>query len=132
MISKYLKSAATYGVILAAGLAIGWAVPRVYEQLKPTYSEGDYSAYYTGTGTNVVVYGTPTCPYCAKTREYLQERQIQFTYFDVTTNDKARRDFARLNSRSVPVILVGRRRIDGFKTAAIEAALEAAGHHLPR
>jgi mycoredoxin len=128
---KYLKLTATYGMILVAGLVIGWGVPRAYERFKPAYSEGDFSAYYAGTNTNVVVYGTPTCPYCTKARAYLREHRIPFADLDVTTSDKAKRDFAKLGSRAVPVILVGSRRIDGFNSAAIQDALEAAGHHIP-
>lgn len=131
MLSKYLKLTIIYGAILAAGLAIGWGAPRAYERLKPAYSEGDYSAYYAGTATNVAVYGTPTCPYCAKARAYLREHHIQFADFDVTTDDKAKRNFVLLGARTVPVILVGRRRIDGFNSPAIQDALEAAGHHIP-
>lgn len=127
MLSKYLKSTAIYGIILAAGLAVGWGAPRIYERLKPAYTESDYSAYYAGTASKVIVYGTPTCPYCAKTRAYLREHQIQFADLDITTNDKAIRDFEKLGSRAVPVILVGRRRIDGFNSSAIQDALKAAG-----
>lgn len=119
-----------YGAILAAGLSIGWIAPRAYDRLKPAYSEGDYSAYYAGTATNVVLYGTPTCPYCAKTRAYLREHHIQFTDRDISTDAKAKRDFAGLESRSVPVVLVGRRRINGFNSLAMQDALNAAGHHV--
>lgn len=132
MVAKYLKSFLTYGAILAAGLAIGWGAPRLYERLKPAYTEGDYSAYYAGTATNVVVYGTPTCPYCAKTRDYLREHHIQFTDLDVTSNPKAKSDFASLGSRNVPVVLIGRRRINGFSPSALQDALNAAGHPIRR
>lgn len=131
MFSKYVKLTVIYGVILAAGLAIGWGAPRAYAWLKPAYSEGDYSTYYAGTATNVVLYGTPTCPFCAKARAYLRENHIPFADFDITKDDKGKRDFARLGSRSVPVILVGGRRIDGFSSSALQNALEAAGHHIP-
>lgn len=132
MLSKYLKSVAVYGLILAAGLAVGWGAPRIYDRLKPSYSKGDFSAYYAGTASKVVVYGTPTCPYCAKARAYLREQNIQFADLDVTTNEKAKRDFAKLGSRAVPVILVGDRRIDGFNSSAIGDALKAAGLPIPR
>lgn len=131
-LSKYLKLAASYGAILAAGLAIGWGAPRVYQKLKPAYSEGDYSAYYAGVATNVIVYGTPTCPYCAKTRAYLREHKIQYADMDITKNEKAKSDFAKLGSVAVPVILVGTRRIDGFNSTALRDALEVAGHPISR
>lgn len=132
MFLKYLKLSVTYVAILAAGLAIGWGAPRAYQWLKPAYSEGDYSAYYAGTATNIAVYGTPTCQYCAKTRAFLSKHHIQFADFDVTKDDKARRDYASLDSKTVPVILVGRRRINGFNEAALKDALEAAGYPISK
>lgn len=128
MLSKYLKLTLNYGLILAAGLAIGWGAPRLFERLKPAFSESDYSAFYAGTPGNIVVYGTATCPYCIKARAYLRDKRIPFADLDVAADPKGKSDFAKLGSRSVPVILVGRRRLDGFNPAAMEDALKAAGH----
>lgn len=132
MISKYVKLGLVYGLIIAAGLAVGWGGPRVYMALKPAFSEGDYSAHYVGKKTDVVLYGTPTCPYCAKTRAYLQEHHINFADLDVTKDEDARVAFAKLGAKSVPIILIGKRRLDGFNATALQSALDAAGHTVPR
>lgn len=132
MISRYLKLGLMYGLIIAAGLAIGWGAPRVYAALKPAFSEGDFSAHYLGKQTNVVLYGTATCPYCIKTRAYLREHNIKFADLDVGKDEQARTAFAQLGAKAVPVILIGKRRLDGFNVTALQSALDAAGHPLPR
>jgi len=126
MIFKYMKQGLMYALIIAAGLAVGWGAPRLYEALKPAYKEGDYSTHYAGRHTNVVVYGTATCPYCAKTRAYLLERHINFADLDVTKDEKARVAFAELGAKAVPIILVGTRKLEGFNPAALQSALDAA------
>lgn len=121
--AKTAKSIALYGLILAAGLGIGHYVPQVTRMLTPKYTEGNFSAYYPDARTRVAVYGTATCPFCAKARAYLKEHQVAFGDFDVEQSDKGKHDFARLGSKAVPVILIGNRRLVGFDKAAIDAAL---------
>ena len=128
MLSKYTRLLAIYAMIIAFGLAVGWGAPRIYAILKPAFNESDYSAHYVGKGSNVVVYGTSTCPYCAKTRDYLRERHIQFADLDVGRDPAARTAYAQLGAETVPVILVGKRRLDGFNATALQSALDAAGH----
>ncbi|MCF7909911.1 MAG: glutaredoxin family protein, partial [Candidatus Omnitrophica bacterium] len=36
----------------------------------------------------VLVYGTPTCPYCQKVKEYLKENNIDFTNYDVSSDQE--------------------------------------------
>lgn len=130
MTFRLIRTFLVYGAILALGLAVGWAAPRLYQALKPAYTAGDYTAFYKDRATNVVVFGTPTCPYCEKTRAYLRAHQIQFVDLDITSDPKAKSDFAQLGTRSVPVILVGGRRVDGFLPAAVGDALKASGYRL--
>jgi glutaredoxin len=124
MFSKIAKNLALYALILAGGLAIGHYVPEAVRMLKPKYSEGNFAAYYPDAKARVVVYGTATCPYCAKTRAYLKERNIAFNDFDVDKTDKGKRDFAELGGKAVPVILIGNRKLVGFDQSAIDAALD--------
>ena len=130
MFVRYAKQAVMYGLIVGAGLGSGWAIPRVMHMLKPAYTTGDYAAYYAGTRTDVIVYGTSTCPYCRKTREYLTAHHIAFTDVDVFGSAKGKHDFPELGGTSVPVVLIGQRRINGFNPDALQAALAAAGHPL--
>jgi glutaredoxin len=124
MFVKKAKSLALYALILAAGLGIGHYVPQLVQMLKPSYSEGNFKAYYPDAKIRVVVYGTDTCPFCAKTRAYLKERNIAFGDFDVDKTEKGKRDFGELGGKSVPVILIGNRKLVGFNQKAIDAALD--------
>jgi glutaredoxin len=124
MIVKQAKNLVLYALILAVGLGIGHYVPKVVQMMKPKYSEGDFAAYYQNAKTQVVVYGTATCPFCNKTRAYLKERNISFSDFDVEKSDKARHDFGELGGTAVPVILIGKRKLVGFDQKTIDAALE--------
>ncbi len=124
MFAKTARTIAIYGLILAGGLAAGHYVPQAVRAMMPKYSEGNFNAYYPDARTRVVVYGTETCPYCARARAYLNERQVAFGDFDVAKSDKGKQDFARLGGKAVPVILIGNRQLVGFDKDAIDAALD--------
>ncbi len=113
-----------YGLILVGGLAVGRYLPQLAQMVMPKYQQGDFAAYYPDAKTRVVVYGTETCPYCAKARAYLKERQVAFGDFDVAKSEKGKQDFAKLGGKAVPVILIGDRQLVGFNQAAIDAALD--------
>jgi glutaredoxin len=123
MFAKKAKNLVLYTLILAGGLAIGHYVPQAVKMLKPSYSEGNFAAYYPNAQTRVVVYGTATCPFCAKARAYLKERNVAFGDFDVDKTEKGKHDFGELGGKSVPVILIGNRKLVGFDQKAIDAAL---------
>ncbi|RYE79162.1 MAG: glutaredoxin family protein [Oxalobacteraceae bacterium] len=124
MFAKTAKNLVVYGLILAGGLAVGRYLPQLAQMVMPKYNQGDFAAYYPDAKTRVVVYGTETCPYCAKARAYLKERQVAFGDFDVAKSEKGKQDFAKLGGKAVPVILIGDRQLVGFNQAAIDAALD--------
>jgi len=53
----------------------------------------------------VKVYSTPTCPWCKKTKKFLQDNKISFQDFDVAT-DKTVRDemIKKAGKLAVPVV----------------------------
>ena len=68
----------------------------------------------------VVLYSTRWCGYCKKARNYFQKNNIAFTEYDVETTEKGKRDYRALGGSSVPIILVGDKRLNGFSAAAFE------------
>ena len=124
---KQLKSLLLYAAILAAGLGVGMGAPRVIQLMQPAYTEGNNSAYFPDAQTQVVLYGTASCPHCAKARAYLKQHHIAYTDFNLHDNEKAVRDFKQLGGTGVPLLLVGERRITGFDQATLEAALKHIG-----
>lgn len=62
----------------------------------------------------VVMYATSWCPYCQQARNYFRERGIPYVEHDIERDADARREFKAFGGRSIPVIFVGKRRMDGF------------------
>jgi mycoredoxin len=124
---KHLKTVLSYLGIIAIGLAIGTIAPRVPGWLKSDYTEGDYAAYFPNPATQVVVYGTPTCPYCHTVRTYLTEHGIAFADYDLATSRQAKEAYGKLKGVGVPLVLIGDRRIDGYNEKVIGDALAHAG-----
>ena len=122
--SRKIRKVIFYIFILLSGLISGYLIVNLPQWLKPAYTEGDYSKYFGNTKTKIIFYGTSQCPYCAMTKSFFTERKIIFSDFDIEKSEKAKREFNQLGGTSVPLIIIGNRRIDGFNQPAIEAALE--------
>lgn len=68
----------------------------------------------------VVLYSAVWCGYCKQARNYFKAKAIPFVEYDVEKSDRGRRDYKRLRARGVPVILVGKQRLNGFDAASFE------------
>ena len=73
---------------------------------------------------SVKIYGTPTCPYCIKAKQYLKEQNISFEDYDVS-NDRSRADemVEKSGQMGVPVIDIDGLIVVGFDKDAIGKAL---------
>lgn len=72
----------------------------------------------------VVVYSTPTCPWCNVAKQFLKEHNIEFTDYDVSKDsEKAQEMIMKSNQRGVPVIEINGKIIVGFDKEAIKRAL---------
>ena len=74
----------------------------------------------------VIMYATSWCPYCAKARAYFSRNGIAYTEYDIEKSATANAEFKRLGGRGVPLILVGRERVEGFNELAFEFAWQKA------
>jgi glutaredoxin len=72
----------------------------------------------------ITLYGSHRCPTCRQARAYLRDRRVAFQDLDVETNARAAKALARLGCRSVPVILVGDERVDGFDRRRLDRLLD--------
>lgn len=53
----------------------------------------------------VKVYGTETCPWCHRAREFMEENNVKFEYVDVGRDRKAAMEMIeKTGQRGVPVI----------------------------
>lgn len=73
----------------------------------------------------VIVYSTPTCPYCKMAKEYLKENKIPFEDIDVAHDqEKAKEVVEKSGQMGVPVIDIKGEIIVGFDKPKIEKALK--------
>lgn len=72
----------------------------------------------------VIVYSTPTCPYCVMAKDYLKERNIPFEDVNVSGNPaKAREMIEKSGQRGVPVIDIDGTIIVGFDRDRLDELL---------
>ncbi len=72
----------------------------------------------------VIVYSTPTCPWCHKAKEFLKENNIEFEVKDTSNDAVARNDMVEKSGQmGVPVLDVDGTIIVGFDQEAIKKAL---------
>lgn len=72
----------------------------------------------------VLVFTTPTCPWCNRAKAYLRQHKVPFREVDVSRDRAAARDLVRRTGQmGVPVIEIGRKPIVGFDRAQIDRLL---------
>jgi glutaredoxin 3 len=82
-----------------------------------------------GRAHRVLVFTTPSCPWCQRAKTYLRERRVPFREVDVARDAVAARDLVRRTGQmGVPVIEIDGRPIVGFDRARIDRALGLGSH----
>ena len=74
----------------------------------------------------VVVYSTPTCPWCAKAKQFLENHNIPYRNVDVTDDEAGREEMVRLSGQmGVPVIRAGEEVVVGFDLERLQKLVGA-------
>ena len=72
----------------------------------------------------VLVFTTPTCPWCQRAKSYLRSKSIPFKEVDVTRDQQAARDLVRRTGQmGVPVIEIDGRPVVGFDQRQVDRLL---------
>ena len=72
----------------------------------------------------VLVFTTPTCPWCTRVKSYLAQRRVPFREVDVSRDSSAARDLVRRTGQmGVPVVEIDGRPIVGFDKPKIDRLL---------
>jgi glutaredoxin 3 len=72
----------------------------------------------------VLVYSTPTCPYCIRVKQFLKDNNIVFTDYNVAADsEKGEEMVAKSGQMGVPVLDIGGELIIGFDKDRIKKAL---------
>lgn len=81
---------------------------------------------------NVIVYTTPTCPYCSMVKKYLSQKSVPFVEKDVSRDQAAALEMVnRSGQQGVPVVTIGNDVVVGFNKPLLEQLLSqkpAAAH----
>ncbi len=71
-------------------------------------------------GKRVVIYSTEWCGHCEKAKRYFKRNKIRYTEYDIEKSRKGRKQYQKMGATGVPVILVGKRRMNGFSEVGFE------------
>lgn len=73
---------------------------------------------------SVLVYSTPTCPYCKMAKDYFTSNGIEYKEVDVAADDASAQEMIKKSGQmGVPVIDIDGKIIIGFDRNAIKEAL---------
>ena len=73
----------------------------------------------------VMVYSTPSCPYCHMAKDYLNEQKVAFTDINVAADPtKAQEVFEKSGQMGVPVIIIDGQVVVGFNKPELERLLQ--------
>jgi len=72
----------------------------------------------------VVVYSTPTCPYCKRAKDYLSHKGITYTDINVAQDrEKANEMIQKSGQMGVPVITIDNEVVVGFNQTLLDKLL---------
>lgn len=73
------------------------------------------------TTKKVIIYSTPTCPYCVYAKDFFKEKGVQFEDVDVSRDrTRAMEMVEKSGQMGVPVIDIGGNIVVGFQPAVFE------------
>jgi glutaredoxin-like YruB-family protein len=73
----------------------------------------------------IEVFTTPTCPYCTKVKQWLDENDYDYKEHNVASDqEKAKKMIERTGQRGVPQTFIGDEEVIGFQPDKIEQAIE--------
>jgi mycoredoxin len=121
---ELFKKISAYLLIIGAGMAVGYLLPRLPKLLQAKYTEGEYTSYFPNPSKQVILYGTATCSFCQSTREYFKANNVAYFDVDVQTSEMGAKKHAELGGGGVPVVIIGNRLIRGFQPDTFDEALK--------
>ena len=76
------------------------------------------------TDKRVVIYSTPTCPYCKRVKDYLTRRGIPYIEHNVALDRDAAKEMVKKSGQlGVPVILIDDEVLIGFNQTPLDRLL---------
>ena len=76
------------------------------------------------TDKKVVIYSTPTCPYCKRAKEYLSQKDISYVEHNVAGDREATKEMIQKSGQmGVPIIIIDGEVVVGFNQAKLDSLL---------
>ncbi len=73
----------------------------------------------------VIIYTTPTCPWCKKVKTFLKKNKVEYSEVDVSSNETASKEMIKKSGQmGVPVTEIDGMIITGFDEAKLRSALK--------
>lgn len=74
----------------------------------------------------ITVYTTPTCPYCTKLKQWMDDEGIEYTEHNVAEDrEKAKEMIQATGQQGVPQTIIGDQAVIGFQPEKIKELIEA-------
>ena len=74
---------------------------------------------------SVIVYSTPTCPWCKRVKEFLKKEKVSFKEVDVSEDEKAVDEMVKKSGqKGVPVTDINGKIIVGYQEEELKKALK--------
>jgi glutaredoxin-like YruB-family protein len=74
----------------------------------------------------VIIYSTPTCPYCVYTKQYFTQQGVSFVDVDVSRDRAAAQEMINKSGQmGVPVIDIGGKIVVGFQPNIFEKLMKS-------
>jgi mycoredoxin len=90
---------------------------------EPEFTVGNFSTLQERAGKPVVVFATKTCPFCENARVMLKQQNVPYVEYLIDASQENRALFKQYDGRGVPLLLIGERRIEGYRESTIVDAL---------
>jgi len=81
----------------------------------------------TSYGNTITMLSTTWCSVCKRAKAWLNAKGIAYTELDVEKDEEGKQRYHELQGKGVPIILVGKQRMNGFSEARMEEMLKTAG-----
>jgi len=79
---------------------------------------------YSPKPKKVIMYSTSWCGVCKRARQFMKQNNIAFIEKDIEKSNSARVAYDKYKAKGVPLILVGRQKMNGFSPTKLVAMLE--------
>ncbi len=73
--------------------------------------------------SDVIVYSSTNCPYCAQLKKYLTEQNVAYEERNIDLNDAYGEELHNMGMMSLPVTVIGEHKILGMNVTRLKKAL---------